>query len=168
MTAIEFNNQLILIQQKLRSFANSLTGNRQDAQDLVQDTMLKAMTYRDKFNENTNLGAWLFTIMKNTFINNYRRNRKTNSIVDGAKDVQNVRVHDDNNNSLPETSISEKEILKGIDALDKEIKVPFQKHIEGFKYKEIAELMHLPIGTVKSRIFLARQELMSKFSAYNK
>ena len=69
MTAIEFNNQLISLHNSLKFFANTLTSNAEEADDLIQDTYLKALTNRDKFADNTNLKAWTYTIMKNTFIN---------------------------------------------------------------------------------------------------
>ena len=74
MTAAEFSNQLLNLEQSLERFAYSLTANREDAKDLLQETFLKALTYKEKFEDNTNLKAWTFTIMKNTFINNYRKN----------------------------------------------------------------------------------------------
>ena len=81
MTAIEFNTRIINEKQALKNFAISLTHNTDDALDLVQDTFMKAITYREKFQDNTNLKSWLFTIMKNTFINNYRRAVKTKQII---------------------------------------------------------------------------------------
>ena len=82
MTAIEFNHQLITLEEKLARFALSLTSNKDDAKDLLQETMLKAITYRDQFVQYTNLKAWTYTIMKNTFINNYRRNVRQNTAID--------------------------------------------------------------------------------------
>ena len=87
MTQYEFNNSLIEMKTNLQRFAMSLTSDRDTALDLVQDTYLKAITYKDKFADYTNLKAWVFTIMKNTFINNYRRNVKENTIIDGTQDL---------------------------------------------------------------------------------
>lgn len=167
MTAIEFNNHIVMLQSKLKSFAYTLTANREDAQDLVQDTVVKAISYRDKFADQTNLAAWLYTIMKNTFINNYRRKKKGNTIIDGSKELENLRVINSDGYGSPESKFRYDELSKGIEALPKELKHPFVQHMNGYKYKEIAQEMKLPIGTVKSRIFLARQELMSKFIGYN-
>ena len=167
MTAIEFNNHIVLLQQKLKSFALSLTLNRNDAQDLVQDTVLKAISYRDKFEDQTNLSAWLFTIMKNTFINNYRRKKKGNTIIDASKELENLRVKNTDDFGSPQSSFTVKEFENGIQELTNDLQIPFVKHLTGYKYKEIAKEMNLPIGTVKSRIFIARQELMQKFKHYN-
>lgn len=167
MTAIEFNNHLVFLQQKLKSFALSLTMNREDAQDLVQDTVLKAISYRDKFADQTNLSAWLFTIMKNTFINNYRRKKKGNTIIDGSKELENIRVKNTDDFGSPQSSYTVNELENGIKSLSNDLQLPFVKHLNGYKYKEIAKEMKLPIGTVKSRIFIARQELMKKFKDYN-
>lgn len=166
MTAIEFNQHVLMMRPRLKAFAISLTSDQEDAKDLLQDTVLKAFTYREKFADSTNLGAWLFTIMKNTFINNYRRRKKSNTIVDGTKDLHFVNIPQTKGSISPDSVLTEKEILKGIDELADEYKVPFNMHLAGYKYKDIADKMGIPIGTVKSRIFLARQILMEKFTDY--
>jgi RNA polymerase sigma factor (sigma-70 family) len=160
MTAIEFNASLIGMRRNLQRFAMSLTADRDTALDLVQDTYLKAITYKDKFVDYTNLKAWVFTIMKNTFINNYRRNVKENTIIDATKDLYYLNLPHDKGFISPESKYSEEEIERAIDSLDDEFRVPFRMHIEGFKYKEIADNLGLKIGTVKSRIFFTRQKLM--------
>lgn len=161
MTAIEFNTKILGERQSLKNFALSLTHNTDDALDLVQDTFVKAITYRDKFEESTNLKAWLFTIMKNTFINSYRRAVKTNQIMQSNADIAMARAFKDNYNDMTESRIAAKEILKKIEGLDDQYKIPFTKHYNGYKYEEIAKEMQLPLGTIKSRIFLARKILMT-------
>lgn len=161
MTAIEFNTKILSERQSLKNFALSLTHNTDDALDLVQDTFVKAITYRDKFEESTNLKAWLFTIMKNTFINSYRRAVKTNQIMQSNADLAMARAFKDNYYDMTESRISAKEILKKIENLDDQYKIPFTKHYNGYKYEEIANEMQLPLGTIKSRIFLARKILMT-------
>ena len=160
MTAFEFNTNLIEMKSNLQRFAMSLTSDRDAALDLVQDTYLKAITYKDKFVDYTNLKAWVFTIMKNTFINNYRRNRKENTIIDETQDLYYLNQPHDKGFISPESSYSEAEIEKAIDSLEDEFRVPFKMHIEGYKYKEISDKLGLKIGTVKSRIFFTRQKLM--------
>jgi RNA polymerase sigma-70 factor (ECF subfamily) len=160
MTQHEFNSSLIGMKSNLQRFAMSLTSDRDSALDLVQDTYLKAITYKDKFVDYTNLKAWVFTIMKNTFINNYRRNVKENTLIDGTQDLYYVNMPGDKGLISPESSYAEAEIEKAIESLSDEFKVPFRMHINGFKYKEIAEELGLKIGTVKSRIFFTRQKLM--------
>jgi RNA polymerase sigma-70 factor (ECF subfamily) len=159
MTAIEFNHQLTTLESSLNRFAMSLTSNRDDALDLVQETYLKALTYREKFTDYTNLKAWVYTIMKNSFINKYRKSVRENTTFDNTKDLYllNSATPSDNN---PISEISASEIQSHIDDLAEEFRVPFEMHRQGFKYKEIAEEMDLNIGTVKSRIFLGRKKLM--------
>jgi len=160
MTQYEFNNSLLEMKSNLQRFAMSLTSDRDTALDLVQDTYLKAITYKDKFVDYTNLKAWVFTIMKNTFINNYRRNVKENTIIDGTQDLYYINQPHDKGFISPESSYSENEIEKAIDSLSDEFRIPFRMHVDGYKYKEIADELGLKIGTVKSRIFFTRQKLM--------
>ncbi len=166
MTAIEFNYQLTSLSDNLEKFALSLTSNLDDAKDLLQETFLKAISYRDKFSDNTNLKAWTYTIMKNTFINNYRKAVKANTTFDNTKDLYYLNMHKNSGLDNPDISYSTKEIEKKIELLDSEYKIPFRMHVQGFKYKEISEELNLKIGTVKSRIFFARKRLMGSLNDY--
>jgi len=166
MTAPEFNSHLIGMKPNLQRFAMSLTSDRDTALDLVQDTYLKAITHKDKFVDFTNLKAWVFTIMKNTFINNYRRNIKENTIIDGTQDLYYLNQPYDKGFISPESNYAENEIEKAIDSLEDDFRIPFRMHIDGYKYKEIAEELGLKIGTVKSRIFFTRQKLMHMLKDY--
>lgn len=168
MTTFEFNNSLIGMKPNLQRFALSLTSDRDSALDLVQDTYLKAITYKDKFVDYTNLKAWVFTIMKNTFINNYRRNIKENTIIDGTQDLYYINQPQDKGFVSPESTCAESEIEKAIDSLEDEFRLPFRMHLEGYKYHEIADKLGLKIGTVKSRIFFTRQKLMLILKDYVK
>lgn len=168
MTAIEFNYQLTSLSDSLQRFAYSLTTNREDARDLLQETFVKAISYRDKFADDTNLKAWTFTIMKNTFINNYRRLAKANTTFDHSDDLYYLNLSRESNLETPESTLSEKEIQKHINNLEDEFKVPFTMHLQGYKYKEIADNLGLKIGTVKSRIFFTRKRLISSLGVgYN-
>jgi RNA polymerase sigma-70 factor (ECF subfamily) len=160
MTAIEFNTRLVNEKQSLKNFALSLTHNTDDALDLLQDTYVKAITYRKKFEDNSNLKAWLFTIMKNTFINSYRRAVKTKQIIQTNADVAMTRAWKNNYQDITESRIDSKDIIKKIENLDDQYKIPFTRYYNGYRYEEIAQEMQLPLGTVKSRIFLARKQLM--------
>lgn len=160
MGTLEFNNQLTSLQDNLKYFATTLTQNEEEAKDLVQETYLKALTYRDKFEANTNLKAWTYTIMKNTFINNYRRNSKVSMIVDNTADLYFMNSSKKSEEANPESVLSHKEVSKVVDALEDEHRIPFKMHHQGFKYKEIAEHLNLSIGTVKSRIFFSRKKLI--------
>lgn len=167
MAANEFSHQLIQLEGKLSHFAMSLTSNKDDAEDLLQDTMLKAYTYQNQFAESTNLLSWTFTIMKNTFINNYRRNKGKHTVFDNSKELFLLNGPIENNNSTPDSVYSEKELILLVDRLSNEFKTPFKMHVEGYKYREIAEKLQMKIGTVKSRIFFARHQLMEELCELN-
>lgn len=160
MTQIEFNHKLIGLYEHLHYYANLLTSNREEAKDLVQDTYLKALANREKFADDTNLKAWTYTIMKNTFINNYRRNQKASTIIDNTEDLYFLNIPRKSDFPSPDSVIGEKEIKKSISQLHKDQRLPFEMHNEGFKYQEIADELKISIGTVKSRIFFTRKKLM--------
>jgi RNA polymerase sigma-70 factor (ECF subfamily) len=164
MSTAEFNTALIELEPNLERFAYSLTANPEDARDLLQETYLKALTYKDKFEENTNIKAWTFTIMKNTFINNYRKAVKQRTTFDSSDNqfLINGRTYDEG----PESNYSHSEITRKVSELGDDFRIPFQMHTSGYKYKEIAEKLNLKIGTVKSRIFFSRQKLMSALPDY--
>ena len=166
MSTVEFNEALIGIEGNLKSFALSFTHNREDAADLTQETMLKAITYRDYYTPQTNFKAWVFTIMRNIFINQYRRKVKSGQIFDHSKELY-LLSNSGSDTSLPIETLVGKEVSNKIANLDEEYKAPFEMHFQGFKYKEIAEKLEIPIGTVKSRIFIARKKLMDLLPDYN-
>jgi RNA polymerase sigma factor (sigma-70 family) len=165
MSTIEFNETLIHMQSHLTAFAMGFTRNEEDAKDLTQETMLKAIVYRDYYAQQTNFKAWVFTIMRNIFINQYRRKKKSGTIFDTNKEFD-VLSNTAGNEDSPVNFITNKEINAKISNLGEEYKVPFNMHFEGFKYKEIADKLDIPIGTVKSRIFIARQKLMEALPEY--
>ena len=165
MSTIEFNEALIDLQGNLFSFALNFTKNREDARDLTQETLLKAINYRSYYTPNTNFKAWVFTIMRNIFINQYRRSTKTRMIFDHSEDSYLV-TNQKSQLGSPTERIAIREINQQIDALTDDLKTPFKMHFEGYKYKEIADSMKLPIGTVKSRIFIARKRLMDQLPGY--
>ena len=166
MTAIEFNHQLLNLETKLGYFAQSLTANHESAKDLLQETLLKALTNRDKFQGDKNLKAWVFTIMKNTFINNYRRSIRSNTIIDTTDNDYYINQKSERTLANPEIYQNEKEIQKAINNLPSDYRIPFVMHTTGYKYKEIAEYLDQPLGSVKSKIFFARRRLMLKLSEY--
>jgi RNA polymerase sigma-70 factor, ECF subfamily len=167
MTSNEFSSSIIGLKGNLQKYAMSLTLDRDNALDLVQDTFLKAIQNQDKFIDETNLKAWIFTIMKNTFINNYRRKMRENTMMDGTQELYYINLPSDKGSISPESSYAENEIVKAINSLESEYREPFRMHVEGFKYEEIAEKLDLKLGTVKSRIFFARQKLMNVLKDYN-
>ena len=161
-----FASELVSLEENLERFAYSLTSNHEDAKDLVQDTYLKALTYVGQFQDDTNLKAWAFTIMRNTFINNYRRNQKQKTTFDNSESQ--VLINSRPDQTTPECSFSHSEISCKINQLDPEFRIPFQMHTSGYKYKEIADKLNLKIGTVKSRIFFSRQKLMNILKDYDR
>ena len=167
MTAIEFNHKLLELQSNLGYFARSLTSNDEEAKDLVQDTNIKALTNMDKFQPDTNLKAWTYTIMKNTFINNYRRKVKANTIVDTTEDLYYLNTTKEAKYEAPDSNLAAEEINRNIKRLDEEQRMPFEMHNQGYKYKEIADKLDLSIGTVKSRIFFTRKKLMEKLQDFS-
>ncbi len=161
MSTAEFSSQINEMSGMLHAFAYKLTKNSDDTKDLFQETAFRALTNQDKFRAGTNLKAWLFTIMRNIFINNYRKKSKSNTIFD-ATDNQyylNSGTATQTVQNDSESGILMQELQKMVDVLDDSIRVPFLMHYYGYKYQEIAEQLDLPLGTVKSRIFFARKEL---------
>lgn len=159
MSTVEFYTKFDSIANLLQRFAYNLTKNMEDARDLYQETAFRAIKNKEKFNPGTNFKAWIMTIMKNIFINNYRKRVKRATLLDksdnnyfidsGKQDVRN----DANGNILFD------ELMKMVDNLEDNLRVPFMMNFEGYKYQEIADELGLPLGTVKSRIFFARKEL---------
>ncbi|MFH0761686.1 MAG: RNA polymerase sigma factor [Bacteroidota bacterium] len=167
MTAIEFSHQLIGMQPRLGFFAKSLTSDPEDAKDLLQETIYKALTNQDKFQGDRNLKAWVFTIMKNTFINNYRRNARSNTLIDTTENSFFLNQGAESVFQTPESAHNEKEIRKAISELPEDYRIPFEMHTKGFKYKEIAESLDQPLGSIKSKIFFARKRLMERLKDFN-
>jgi RNA polymerase sigma factor (sigma-70 family) len=167
MTAIEFTHKVASLRPTLRSFTRRFTTDRDESLDLVQDTILKALTYRDKFRDDTNLTGWLFTIMRNTYINNYRKNQRAKTSRDDTKELYFLNVEDVHTFNKPESSVEFKEVWRHVNGLRDELLIPFKMHTTGYKYHEIAKHLNLPIGTVKNRIFHARKEMQKKLTGYN-
>lgn len=164
MSHIEFTQGFTQMQQLLYAFAYRLTKNEDDAHDLLQETAYKAFKYRNMYQPKTNLRAWLMTIMRNTFINNYRQKKRRQVLNDKTDndffiDSGAYSVRNDG-----ESNVTTEEIQDVIEALDDWMRVPFLMHFQGYKYDEIAEVLDVPLGTVKSRIFFARRRLQEKIS----
>ncbi len=159
MSTLEFDSKFNQLSALLHSFAYNLTKNVEDARDLFQETAFRALTNKEKFRAGTNFKAWLFTIMKNIFINNYRKKMKANTIIDSTDNLYYINSGGNLISNQAESNILMDELETIIDSLDEGIMVPFMMHYEGFKYQEIADKLELPLGTVKSRIFFARKEL---------
>lgn len=159
MTVSTFESNLVGSLEELRRLAFKLTSNEEDANDLMQETSLKALDNKEKFQPGTNFKGWLYTIMKNLFINNYRKASRDKVYVDQTDNQYHINLSQDFAFDSTEEAYDLKEIHKAVHALPKEYRIPFAMHISGFKYKEIAVHLGIPIGTVKSRIFFTRQKL---------
>lgn len=164
--ALTFKQRLIKLQNNLTNFAFQLTANKESAMDLVQDTTLKVLDNEAKYVENVNFKGWVFTIMRNIFINNYRRKVRSATIIDTTEDLYHLNLSQESGFDTPEGSYAAKEISMVINKFSKEYKVPFTMYIEGYKYSEIADKLGLPLGTVKSRIFFARKRLQRELLDY--
>lgn len=155
--------QIGSLRATLLTFSFRFTHDRDDANDLVQETMLKAISNRHRFTTDVNLKGWLFIIMKNTFINNYRKNQCV-ARTKGACDLSLLSLRDEHTSSEPDRALEYNELWQYIEELSTDILVPFRMHTSGYKYREIALELNMPIGTVKNRIFKARQALQQKIA----
>jgi len=164
MSEIEFNKKLEMCTPTLKSFAFNLTKNDEEAEDLLQDTAYKAILNREKFRAGTNFKAWLFTIMKNTFINDYRRKVRRNTVMDNTDNQYFINSSSSIVRNDADSKILLEELNNLIDKLDDNLREPFRMHFYGYKYQEIADKTNIPLGTVKSRIFIARNELKKLIS----
>ena len=166
MNGIQFQQKLLSLQENMMNFALMLTANRDDAQDLLQDTTLKVLDNQDKFVDNINFKGWVLTVMRNIFINNYHKIVRVQTVVDSSADLYNLDVVNDSGFDSPDKAYQIKEITKAINGLNDDLKVPFSMFLSGYKYNEIAEKLNVPLGTVKSRIFFARQELQKRLKDF--
>lgn len=159
----------------LYNFAYKLTLNEDDAKDLLQDTCMKAYRFIDSFEKGTNAKAWLFRILKNSFINDYRKKSKAPAMVD-YQDVESYYNSEKGNAAssitvdLRAETVRDKlgdEITIALNALDVDFRtVIILCDLEGFKYNEMAKILDIPIGTVRSRLHRARNMLKEKLAVY--
>ncbi|MDE6718095.1 MAG: RNA polymerase sigma factor [Muribaculaceae bacterium] len=161
-----FKDRVIGLQSNLMSFAYQLTSNREQAQDLLQDTTLKALSNEDKYVDNVNFKGWIFTIMRNIFINNYRQTVRQATVIDKTEDLYHLNISQDSGLNTPEGSYAVKEISVVLNSFSDDYRIPFNLFVAGYKYNEIADKLGLPLGTVKSRIFFARKRLREELKDY--
>lgn len=161
MTNQEFMNKFAKIETLLFGFAMKLTKNADDARDLLQETAYRAAKNKDRFIEGTNFKAWTSTILRNQFINNYRKKAARIRAIKTAGNKTTMFDRKTVENDAPKV-IFIKEIEKVLNSLVPEQRISFLMHYQGYSYKEISEKMDVPIGTVKSRIHLARQNMKAQ------
>ena len=159
MRTADFTQNLLGMQTELHRFALKLTADREEADDLLQETSLKALDNEDKYTPDTNFKGWMYTIMRNIFINNYRKTVRDQTFVDHTDNLFHLSLPQESCFESTEGNYDLKEIRKIVNTLPKEYRIPFSMYVSGFKYREISERLGLPIGTVKSRIFFTRQRL---------
>lgn len=150
----------------LKAFAYSFTKDSEDANDLYQDTVIRALNYFSHYKEGTNLKAWLFTIMRNTFINSYRRQKRRSNIIMVKEELDSDDLHMGSTKNTAEGNLTSKDIYRMLAKLPKCYLDPFTRHFEGYKYHEIADELGIPLGTVKTRIHAAREMLKKSLKPY--
>lgn len=166
MNSVSFKKNLLGVQEELLRFAYKLTADREEANDLLQETSLKALDNEDKYIPDTNFKGWMYTIMRNIFINNYRKIVREQTFVDQTDNQYHLSMPQDSGFASTEGAYDLKEMHRIVNSLPRDYKVPFSMHVSGFKYREIAERLGLPLGTVKSRIFFTRQKLQEELKDF--
>ena len=161
-----FKERVLGLQSNLLSFAYQLTTDKEEARDLLQDTTLKALDNEEKYVDNVNFKGWIFTIMRNIFINNYRQTVRKATVIDQTEDLYHLNISQDSGLTSPEGSYAVKEINQALDSFTDDYRIPFNMYVAGYKYNEIADKMGLPLGTVKSRIFFARKRLRDQLQDF--
>jgi len=165
MTAIEFNNRFEELRPTMFAFAMKLTRNTEDANDLMQETSFRAFRSLERFKDGTHFKSWISTILRNNFINEYRKRRTRNKVEAPVNEVTNKMVSLKTGAITPESNILIGELKNMIASLDDGYRIPFIMHYEGYAYDEIATELDLKMGTVKSRIFYARKQLKSRIKS---
>lgn len=166
MNTYSFRKDLLALQEELLRFAYKLTADREEANDLLQETSLRALDNEGKFETGTNFRGWMYTIMRNIFINNYRKIVREQIFVDQTDNQYHLSMPQEAGFANTEGACDLKEMHRIVNALPRDYKVPFSMHVSGFKYREIAERLGLPLGTVKSRIFFTRQKLQHELKDF--
>ncbi len=166
MASMEFNQLLVNNAEFLKPFAITLTRDSEAAQDLYQETLYRALANKDKYNVGTNIKAWLYTIMRNIFINNYRRKAKQNTIFDSTPNDFLLNQSQVSTANAAESILKLKDIQQAIHQLPEIFRNPFLLYFDGYKYHEIANMLEEPLGTIKSRIHFARKLLKAEIQRF--
>jgi len=156
------------ISPSLRAFSLALTQSEADANDLYQDTVYKVISNAEKFRQGTNFKAWAVTIMRNLFINNYRKKMRRNTLLDQTPNNYFIDSGQVNNPNAGETDATYKELLSMVNKLPDDLRIPFWMAYQGYKYEEISQKLGSPLGTIKSRIFFARRRLQALYKDANR
>ena len=165
--SITFQKELLGVQGDLLRFAYKLTSDHEEANDLLQETSLKALDNEDKYAPDTNFKGWMYTIMRNIFVNNYRRTVREMNLIDDTYSINQQSLIEDEEGDRFEFAYDMKQLYRVIHSIPEDMKVPFQMFVAGFKYREIAEKLGLPMGTVKSRLFFIRKRLKEELKDFS-
>ena len=163
----DFTQGILAMEPDLHRFAYKLTADRDSAHDLVQDCVLQALDNHEKFTHAKNLKGWMYTIMRNIFVNNYRRAAREMNIIDDSYSIHQQSLIEDEDADRFESSYDMKQLYRIIHSIPEDMKVPFQMFVAGFKYREIAEKLGVPMGTVKSRLFFIRKRLKEELKDFS-
>lgn len=166
MSVIEFDQIVINNADYLKPFAITLTRDNETAKDLLQETMFRAFANREKYNAGTNIKAWLYTIMRNIFINDYRRKAKQNTVLDNSINDFLINSNQLSVANAAESNLKMKDIQQAVYQLPDIFRNPFMLYFDGYKYNEIADLLKEPLGTIKSRIHFARKLLKEQLTRF--
>ena len=166
MSTIEFSQVIINNSEYLKPFAVSLTRDNETAKDLLQETMFRALANKEKYNNGTNIKAWLYTIMRNIFINDYRRRAKQNTVLDNSVNEFLINSNQLSIANTAESNLKMKEIMQAVYKLPDIFRHPFMLYFDGYKYNEIAGILKEPLGTIKSRIHFARKLLKEQLTRF--
>jgi RNA polymerase sigma-70 factor (ECF subfamily) len=166
MTQAQFNNALLSVRDRLWHYALRLTSDREKAKDLLQETCLKALVNKDRFIPKTDFRAWTFTIMKNLFLNNRKRDIRTKKIFDRSDGDFHLLFSKNNLYPSPESFYRAKEILNCIYTLEDDPRTPFTVFLDGYTYKKLTDYFNLNLNTLKSRIFFSPKRLRKALKDY--
>ncbi len=166
MSSLEFDQMLLSNADYLKPFAFTLTRDNEAAKDLMQETLYRALSNKEKYNVGTNLKAWMYTIMRNIFINDYRKKARQQTVFDNTSNDFLLNHNQTAVANSAEVNLKLKDIQASIHELPEIFKHPFVLYYEGYKYNEIAALLKEPLGTIKSRIHFARKLLKEQMNRY--
>lgn len=155
--------QLKIIQLDLQRFSLKLTGDKVKADDLVQNTLLRILSQAERFQPGTNFKAWAATIMKNIFINDYRKHHRRSQLLEQIRSSQSLAIDNKVTNNQGDRDLELQDLTSLTDRLPDDFRIPFMLAHQGYKYEEIAKELKTPVGTIKSRIFFARKRLQKMY-----
>ena len=162
MDTLEITKELNKLESFLVTYAFKLTSDRNSAKDLFQETAYRAIKHAKRCQPGTNAQAWLVTIMRNLFINDYRKKRRRATLQDGSKNSYLINASGETVSNEGENNMLFEDLIALIEDLDEHLKQPFVMTYQGYKYEEIAEKLNIPLGTVKSRIYFARKRMQQR------